>query len=72
MRSKIFVFILVILTSSGILYSQQTSASDYEFIFSLAPGITTSLASSMKKENWAFTNGGQNIDELYSLKLISV
>ena len=41
---------------------------NYEFIFSFdGRGVTTSLVSDMGRNNWAFTDGGQNIQELYSL-----
>ena len=64
---KISMALMLLLTVSGIIYSQQSPSRDYEFIFTLAPGVTTSLVSNMRRDNWAFTNGGQNINDLYSL-----
>jgi hypothetical protein len=67
LKEKLLFIFLIAFVFTGSLSSQGTTIKDYEFIFVLAPGCTTSLASNMKRDNWAFTEKGQNIDELYLL-----
>jgi len=67
-RAKKSLFFLLAFTLLGIgnLYSQQ-QARDFEFIFQMGPFMKTTLASNMGSNNWAFTSGRQNINELHSL-----
>ena len=63
----VFVFVLFLAISVNI-FAQAAGVIDYEFIFTFEGlGVTTSLVSDMGRENWAFTEGGQNINELRSL-----
>jgi len=62
---RYFLILAIILLASGL--NAQT-ANDYEFIFTFeGVGVTTTLVSDMRRDNWAFTDGGHNFNDFNSL-----
>jgi hypothetical protein len=66
-NKNIFIYIFLIAVSLN-CFAQTPPTNNYEFIFTFeGTGVTTSLVNDMRRDNWAFTDGGQDYNEFYSL-----